>query len=58
MFGTSPADAYYATANASLTNINPGTVSLYGGNQAHTNIQPYLTISWCIAMNGIFPSRN
>ncbi len=49
---------FYASPTA-LTNINPGTVSLYnGGNQPHPNIQPYLTINWCIALQGIFPSRN
>jgi microcystin-dependent protein len=50
--------AYYAADNASLTIINPATVSLVGGNLPHTNLQPYLTINWCIAMQGIFPSRN
>jgi len=50
--------AFYAAAVA-LTNINPGTVSMYnGGNQPHPNIQPYLAINWCIAIQGIFPSRN
>jgi microcystin-dependent protein len=29
-----------------------------GGNQPHANIQPYLVINWCIALQGIFPSRN
>jgi len=49
---------FYATA-VSLTSINIGTVSLYnGGNQAHSNIQPYQVINWCIALRGIFPSRN
>jgi microcystin-dependent protein len=27
-----------------------------GGSQPHTNIQPYLTISFCIALSGLFPS--
>jgi microcystin-dependent protein len=50
--------AFYATA-VSLTNINQGTVSIYqGGNQPHENRQPYLAINWCIAMAGIFPTRN
>jgi microcystin-dependent protein len=59
MMGTSSGGgAYYATA-VSLTNVNVGTVSLYaGGNQPHTNIQPYQAINWCIALRGIFPSRN
>lgn len=29
-----------------------------GGGQPHTNIQPYLAINFCIALEGIFPSRN
>jgi microcystin-dependent protein len=50
---------FYAASNSTLTAINPGSVSIYqGGNQPHTNLQPYLAINWCIAMNGIFPSRN
>jgi microcystin-dependent protein len=48
---------YYATA-ISLTNINAGTVSLVGSSAAHTNLQPYLAINWCIAMQGIYPARN
>lgn len=27
-----------------------------GGSQAHENMQPYLTLSWCIALQGNFPS--
>jgi len=29
-----------------------------GGNQPHTNMQPYLVLNYCIALVGIFPSRN
>jgi microcystin-dependent protein len=29
-----------------------------GGSQPHSNIQPYLVLNWCIALEGIFPSRN
>ena len=50
---------FYAAANSPLTNLNHGTVSLYqGGNLPHPNIQPYLAINWCIALQGIFPARN
>jgi microcystin-dependent protein len=50
---------FYAPGNSTLTPINPGTVAIYnGGNQAHENRQPYLAINWCIALRGIFPSRN
>jgi microcystin-dependent protein len=50
---------FYAPGNSPSVALNPATVSVYaGGNQAHTNIQPYLAINWCIAMTGIYPSRN
>jgi microcystin-dependent protein len=34
------------------------TLTSVGGSQAHNNMQPYLTISFCIALQGIFPSAN
>jgi microcystin-dependent protein len=50
---------YYGPSNGSTTTINPGTISPYtGGNQAHENRQPYQVVNWCIALRGIFPSRN
>lgn len=41
-----------------LVALNPLTVTNIGGSQAHDNMQPYLTVSFCIALQGIFPSRN
>jgi microcystin-dependent protein len=38
--------------------LNPQTIGLAGGNQPHENMQPYLVINMCIALEGIFPSRN
>ncbi len=38
--------------------MNLGSVSLAGGNQPHDNMQPYLVLNYCIALVGIFPSRN
>ena len=38
--------------------FNPNAVSNTGGNQPHENVQPYLTLNFCIALEGIFPSRN
>jgi microcystin-dependent protein len=43
---------------AALTLMHPGTVANTGGNQAHNNMQPYRTISFAIAIQGVFPSRN
>jgi microcystin-dependent protein len=41
-----------------LTTLSPDTVTNIGGSQAHLNMQPFLTLSFCIALQGIFPSRN
>jgi microcystin-dependent protein len=43
-------------AAASLTSMRAGSVGNVGGNQAHLNMQPFLTISFCVALQGIFPS--
>lgn len=38
--------------------MNAGAVGSAGGSQPHTNIQPFLVLNFCIAIEGIFPSRN
>ncbi len=35
-----------------------GTIANVGGGQAHDNMQPYLAVNFCIALQGLFPSRN
>jgi len=40
------------------TSIQPNTVGQTGGSQAHNNMQPYLTLNFCIALQGIFPPPN
>lgn len=39
------------------TTLNPASIQPVGG-QPHSNIQPYLAMNYCIALTGIFPSRN
>jgi microcystin-dependent protein len=41
-----------------LTSLHPSSVTNVGGSQAHLNMQPFLTLSFCIALQGIFPSPN
>ncbi len=49
----------YVDANAAdLVNMRSGTVTNVGGGQAHNNMQPYLALNYCIALQGLFPSRN
>ena len=40
-----------------LTTLNPQTVTSVGGSQPHNNMMPYLTLNFCIALQGIFPSQ-
>jgi microcystin-dependent protein len=47
------------TAPAAAVNLAAGQVaSVPGGGLGHNNLQPYLTLNWCIALQGIFPARN
>jgi microcystin-dependent protein len=45
-------------APAALAAMSPTTIANTGGSQAHLNMQPFLAINFCIALQGIFPSRN
>ncbi len=45
----------YASTGAFMT-LSPSSISNTGGSQAHENRQPYLTLYFCIALQGIFPS--
>ncbi|MFL5806984.1 MAG: phage tail protein [Roseiflexaceae bacterium] len=64
--GRDPTDAAIARsrgANAygpatSLVTMNPQALAVAGGSQPHNNMQPYLTLTFCIALQGIFPSRS
>jgi microcystin-dependent protein len=49
--------AIYVSA-ANMTPMSNTAIANYGGSQPHENCQPYLVLNWCIALNGIFPSRS
>src|SRR5256885_11260959 len=59
-----PAGNFFAAANAlyqpapANTQLAPSTISTVGGGQPHPNQQPFLTLSFAIALQGIFPSQN
>jgi microcystin-dependent protein len=47
----------YAPAGATSAQLNAQAVTPAGGDQPHNNMQPYLTLNFCIALQGVFPSR-
>jgi microcystin-dependent protein len=49
-------EAYRPVSN--VTTLHGQTVSSVGGSQPHNNMQPYLVLNFCIALQGVFPSRN
>jgi microcystin-dependent protein len=64
---TSPTGAYlstFATDNVYTPGasgngaMNPSAVANAGASQPHNNLQPYSVVNFCIALQGIFPSRN
>ena len=46
---------YAPTATGTMAN---GAVQNMGGSEPHNNLQPYLTLNFCIALQGIYPSRS
>ena len=49
----------YATSKAGpLTPMNRAAVALEGKSRAHNNMQPFLAIRFCIALQGVYPSRH
>jgi microcystin-dependent protein len=57
VMAASPRNALYGPAKGQVA-VNAGSVTNVGGSQAHLNMQPFLTVSFCIALQGIFPSQN
>ena len=61
-----PNNAVYASTSVLLHGPSTGplvgqaasTIAPAGGNQPHPNLQPYSVLNFCVALAGIFPSRN
>jgi microcystin-dependent protein len=47
----------YSTA-APNSQMNPLTIGISGQSNPHNNMMPYLTVNFCIALQGVFPARN
>lgn len=54
--GNQPVNLY--GTGAVSQSMAPTSTSNLGGSQPHNNMMPYLTLNFCIALQGIFPSRN
>jgi microcystin-dependent protein len=57
VWGKTAVNPYVAAASANAA-MAQGTIVNAGGSQPHENRQPYLTLNFIIALQGIFPSRN
>jgi|SRR5579862_170444 len=53
---SSPANAYVKTGTANVQ-LAANAISPSGGSQPHQNMQPFLTLNFCIALTGVFPPR-
>lgn len=53
-----PGNFYSPGFSPGAAALADGSVSKAGNGQAHENMQPYLALNYCIALTGIFPSRN
>jgi microcystin-dependent protein len=51
---SSGAAVYQSTAGADLSDE---TLSVHGSGSPHNNLQPYLTLAFCIALQGVYPPR-
>ena len=56
LFAKTPQQVYGPAGN--LVALNAGMVTNTGGSQPHLNMQPFLTLTFAIALQGIFPSPN
>ena len=48
----------YAASTATVVPMNAAAISTTGGNQPHSNLPPYLCVTFIISLFGIFPSPN
>ena len=56
-FGTPPTGFIYDTVTNPLAQMAFQAIAPAGGSLPHNNIQPYLTLNFCIALQGVFPAR-
>lgn len=50
--------AFQQDSATNLVDLSPAAIAQTGGSQAHTNVQPFLTLNFIIALVGLYPSRS
>ncbi|HEY0510731.1 MAG TPA: tail fiber protein [Thermoanaerobaculia bacterium] len=55
--GRSSGTPAYNSTTTNLVNMADQTIAPAGGDQPHNNMQPYLTLNFCIALQGVYPPR-
>ena len=58
VFANSVPSEMFSGNTANMVAMAPAAITNVGGSQAHLNMQPFLTLSFCIALQGLFPSPN
>lgn len=56
-FARSAPGSAYSASTQGLTKFAQGAVGITGGGGPHNNMQPFLTLRFCIALQGVFPPR-
>lgn len=58
LFGNTGSKEIYASSSGPQLPLNQATLGTAGQTQPHPNMQPYSVLNFCIALNGVFPTRN
>jgi len=56
--GLKSGPSVYSPTSANDIAMSPVATSISGGSQPHNNMMPYLVLTFCIALQGIFPSQS
>jgi microcystin-dependent protein len=56
--GPSNPDGLYSTSTTNPVALAGQTIGTTGASLPHNNMQPYLVVTFCVALEGIFPSRS
>jgi microcystin-dependent protein len=55
--GAERSEKMYSANTTSPVSMNSQAIAVSGGGQPHNNLMPYLTLNFCIALQGIYPPR-